>query len=54
MMKPQEIGKMMRDLRSGKDVVCPECQKGRIRTPYNPQTSKFFKCDKCNFMINED
>lgn len=53
-MSPKEIGEMMDRLREGKKVVCPQCHKGIIRTPYDPKTSKFFKCDNCKYMINED
>lgn len=41
-------------LREGKKVICPKCKEGIIETPYNPKTSKFFKCNKCNFKINID
>ena len=51
-MKPAEIGKMLRELREGKEVHCPECQVGIIKTPYNPGTSTYFECTKCNFKIN--
>lgn len=53
-MTPKEIGTMTRALREGKDVICPECKKGKIVTPYNPRTSTFFKCTNCNFKINMD
>lgn len=41
-------------LRNGEDVVCPECKKGILKTPYDPKTSKYFKCNHCGMMINED
>lgn len=53
-MTPKEIGNMMKKLHNGEKVICPDCKKGIIKTPYNPSTSKFFKCDNCSFMINED
>lgn len=53
-MIPKEIGMMIRSLREGKEVLCPECKKGKIITPYNPKTSTYFKCDNCNFKIHMD
>lgn len=41
-------------LRSGEKVKCPECSEGIITTKYNPETSRFFHCTKCKFMINID
>ena len=51
-MTPKEIGTMMKALQEGKEVICPECKKGEIITPYNPRTSTFFKCTNCNFKIH--
>lgn len=51
-MKPGEIGKMLRKLKEGKEVPCPECQIGKIKTPFDPNTSTYFECTKCNFKIN--
>lgn len=51
-MKPEEIGKMLRELREEKKVHCPECREGIIKTPYDPKTSTYFECTKCNFKIN--
>lgn len=39
-------------LRTGEKVQCPNCKKGWVSTPYDPQISHFFCCDKCDFMIN--
>lgn len=41
-------------LREGKEVKCPACKDGVIKTPHNPKTAHFFKCTKCNYMINFD
>ena len=34
-MTSKEIGAMIRSLRDGKEVICPECKKGKIVTPYH-------------------
>ena len=44
----------IKKLRSGESPICPECGEGKVSTEHNPQTSHFFCCDKCNFMINID
>lgn len=36
-MTPKEIGMMIKALRDGKEVICPECKTGKIITPYNPK-----------------
>ncbi len=41
-------------LRSGEMLHCPECGEGVISAPCNPETSHFFSCDKCDFVINID
>ena len=41
-------------LRSGETPVCPVCGKGIVSTLYNPETSHFFSCNKCDFVINID
>ena len=51
-MTPKEIGQMIRNLREGKKVVCPECGKGIVKTEYDPKTTYSFHCDKCKFAIN--
>lgn len=44
----------LKKLRDGKEVRCPECKEGILRTKYNPKTSHHFKCDKCGMQINID
>lgn len=34
-------------LRNGNNLPCPLCRKGRINTPYDPETSHHFYCDGC-------
>ena len=44
----------MKLLRSGQKPTCPECGEGVVSTPHDSQTSHFFCCDKCGFMVNVD
>lgn len=55
-MTPKEVGEMLKKLRNGEEVVCPDCQKGIIRTPYDPKISHYFECDndECKYKINID
>lgn len=46
--------KYLKQLRSGEKPVCPKCRIGLVSTEYNPKTSHFFSCNKCNFMIHID
>ena len=46
--------KYIQRLRSGETPPCPECGIGVVSTEYNPKTSHFFSCNKCDFMINID
>ncbi len=41
-------------LRNGETPTCPECGEGVVSTENDPQSSHFFCCDKCSFMINID
>lgn len=44
-------------LKSGRAVLCPQCNKGRVYNPYeNKEYTHYFKCDneECNFVINID
>lgn len=51
---PKEIGEMIKKLKNGEKIECPDCHKGVVTAPNDPKTSHFFKCDKCKFMINID
>ncbi len=55
-MKPAEVREMMQKLRNSEEVLCPQCRKGKIVTPYDPKTSKSFKCNnnECGFTITYD
>ena len=44
----------MKRLRNGEKLLCPECEEGTVSTNYDPETSHFFCCNKCDFMINID
>lgn len=41
-------------IRNDEKVKYPECQKGILITPFNPQISHFFKCNECGMKINID
>jgi len=49
-----DVIRFMKQLRNGETPTCPQCGKGIISTPYDPKTSHFFSCDRCDFMINID
>ena len=53
-MTPKEVGDMIKRLRNGEKVECPDCHKGIIRTPYDTKIRHYFECDKCKFKINID
>lgn len=42
----------IKELREGKEVKCPECKEGIIRTNYDPKISHYFCCDKCKLELN--
>lgn len=44
----------LKRLRNGESVCCPECHEGKVSTEYDPKTSHFFSCDKCDFKVNID
>ena len=44
----------LKRLRAGENVCCPECHEGNVSTEYDPETSHFFSCDKCDFKVNID
>ena len=49
-MTRKEIGDMIRKLRNGESVPCPECKEGTV-TPKDKWRSS---CNKCDFMVNLD
>lgn len=53
-MEKVSFADLIKHLRTGEKMACPECGKGEISTPHNPETAHFFCCDKCDFMINID
>lgn len=46
------IDTLPKDLADHKKVLCPECEKGYIVTPYDPLKSHFFHCTNCKFKVN--
>lgn len=53
-MSPKEVETMMKELREGKKVACPECDKGVIHPVGDYKITHSFYCDKCKFKINID
>lgn len=51
-MSNKEIGNMIRKLRKGELVHCPQCEKGVI-VPKKPNEIHF-RCNVCDFAINLD
>ena len=51
-MIDKEDGKILKILRAGGTVQCPECKKGKVRHKGNILHD--FSCDKCDFKINID
>ena len=41
-------------LRSGKNVKCPECNKGTLKSDTDPAKSHFFYCTDCKNTVNID
>ena len=44
----------IKSLRSGETPVCPQCGEGKVSTEYDPQTSHYFCCSKCDLIVNID
>lgn len=49
-LEGKQIGDMVRTLRAGKPVSCPECE-GGIITPKRVE-DVYFRCDKCSFSVH--
>ena len=45
---------LIRRLRSGEDVSCPNCKTGKLVTEFNPAVTHYFHCDECEMEINID
>jgi ribosomal protein S27AE len=48
------IAELLKRLRKGEKPCCPQCKEGVVSTTHEPQSSHFFSCNRCNFMINID
>ena len=48
-MTHKQIGDMVRTLRAGKPVPCPDCDGGVIRPKRVEDV--YFRCDKCNYSV---
>ena len=53
-LTPYEINEIMKELREGKEVNCPFCHNGIMKTKHDPKTAYGFQCDKCGKRINSD
>lgn len=51
-MTYKEAGEILKVLRAGGTVLCPECKKGKVTHKGN--NLYHFSCDKCDFKINID
>ena len=51
-MIDKEDGKILKILRAGGTVQCPECKKGKVTHKGN--NLHHFSCDKCDFKNNID
>lgn len=51
-MSYKEIGNMIKKLKNGESVHCPQCEDGEIMPKRKGEVH--FKCTKCNFVINID
>ena len=49
-MERKEVGDMIRKLKDGEAVPCPECNEGTVV----PKDKWHSSCDKCEFTINLD
>lgn len=49
-----DMVQFLKDLRSGKKVVCRECQKGHFVPVGDAKTTHGFYCNKCNAQVNID
>lgn len=54
MDKQFDMVSFIKDLRSGKTVVCPSCNEGHFVPVGDPATTHGFFCSKCNEQINID
>lgn len=45
---------IIKKLRKGEEVICPECNKGKLVTEYDYKISHNFHCTECDLEINLD
>lgn len=53
-MTPYEMNEFIKKMREGKEVICPYCNMGVMKTKYDPKLTHNFKCDKCGIIVNID
>jgi hypothetical protein len=49
-----DMVQLLKDLRAGKRVPCPECQKGHFIPVGDAETTHGFFCSECNNQVNID
>lgn len=49
-----DMVQFLKDLRSGKAVVCPKCGRGHFVPIGDPQKTHGFYCSECNVQVNID
>lgn len=49
-----DMVQFLKDLRAGKQVSCPECQKGHFVPVGDAETTHGFFCSECNNQVNID
>lgn len=49
---PFDVPLLIKELREGKEVVCPFCHKGLLMPVGDYKTTHGFYCDRCNEEIN--
>ncbi len=50
-MTPIELNELLKNLRKGKKVVCPECEKGTFEPIGDYKTTHGFRCNYCEAKI---
>lgn len=53
-MEMPQIVKLLKDLRTGKTVVCHKCGKGNIIPVGDYKTTRIFHCNQCDYSITLD
>ena len=49
-----DMVQFLKDLRSGKTVICPECKRGHLIPVGDAMTTHGFYCSECTAQVNID